>query len=252
MVVAGLVGVGSLTWHHRRPPASTSPEPALSDFPEPHLPADADAPARSAATPSAATPSTPASNTPGRPPRRRGRTIGVVLVLLLLVTGVTVAGLMAADQRDVAGAWRDRALALEEQRDGLLGERDQLATQVERALDALDTSERDVAALEQRVRELAEEKARAEDTATTVQVERDVFFELSELIGEATGSLDACVTQLFELQTASVAAFNRANLGQSVDVDALNDRADEVTGFCNQARSDAASAQAAADQLPRS
>lgn len=176
----------------------------------------------------------------------------VWLVLLVAVLGVVAASLVAEDQRDTAEAWQDRASMLEEQRDGLVGDRDLLADRLDEALDALVTSERDVAALEERVRTLAEEKARAEDTATTVQVERDVFIELSQLIGEATGSLDACVSQLFELQTASVAAFNRANLSQDVDVEALNDRADEVTRFCNQARSAAASAQAAADQLPRS
>ncbi|MFP4312103.1 MAG: hypothetical protein ACLFS9_09030, partial [Nitriliruptoraceae bacterium] len=110
----------------------------------------------------------------------------------------------------------------------------------------------EVAALEERVRELAEEKARAEDTATTVQVERDVFIELSELIAEATSSLDVCVTQLLELQTASVEAFNRANRGLSVDVEALNARSSEVTRFCDTARSSAATAQIAADQLRRS
>jgi chromosome segregation ATPase len=176
----------------------------------------------------------------------------LVLALLLVAVGGIAVGLVAADQRDVAGDWRDRALALEEQRDGLLDDRALLSEQLDAALAALDTSERDVASLEARVQELAEEKARAEDTATTVQVERDVFIELSELIAEATGSLDACVTQLFELQTASVEAFNQANRGQVVDVDALNERADEVTRFCNDARGAAASAQAAAEQLRRS
>jgi chromosome segregation ATPase len=175
-----------------------------------------------------------------------------VLVLLLVAAGGVVLGFVAADQRDVASDWRDRAARLEEQRDTLVDERSSLSEQVDDALAALQTSERDVAELEARVRELAEEKARAEDTATTVQVERDVFIELSELIVDATASLDACVTQLFELQTASVDAFNRANLGQSVDIDALNERAGEVTRFCNEARGAAASAQAAAEQLRRS
>lgn len=162
------------------------------------------------------------------------------------------AGVVATDQRDVAGDWRGRALALEQQRDALVEERDQFAALLGDAMTALSTSERDVAALEERVRELAEEKARAEDTATTVQVERDVFIELAELISDATGSLDACVSQLFELQTASVEAFNQANLGRDVDVDALNARAGEVTRFCNEARRAAATAEAAADQLRRS
>ncbi len=194
-------------------------------------------------------PSDPSPGTRDQPAGRRLPTVALVLMLLLVLAGGTVAGLVVADQRQVAAQWQDRALTLEEQRDGLVSERDQLAVQLDQALGALDTSERDVAALEERVLELAEEKARAEDTATTVEVERDVFIELSELIVEATGSLDACVSQLFELQTASVEAFNRANRGQTVDIDTLNARAGEVTRFCDQARSAAASAQAAADRL---
>ena len=178
----------------------------------------------------------------------------MALVLLLLVTtgGVVVAGLIASDQRDVAAEWQARAIALQEQLDEVAAEREEVAGQLGETLDALTTSERDVGELEARVRALADEKARAEDTATTVQVERDVFIELSELIAAATSSLDSCVTQLFELQTASVAAFNRAAADQPVDAESLNARAAEVTRFCNQARTDAAAAEAAADRLLRS
>ncbi|MFU8839272.1 MAG: hypothetical protein ACNA8R_00945 [Nitriliruptoraceae bacterium] len=194
-----------------------------------------------------------AATGPDAAPRaRRTATWLLALVLLLVAGGGVALGFVASDQRDVASDWRDRAERLEEQRDVLDAERTSLSGQLDEALAALQTSERDVAELEARVLELAEEKARAEDTATTVQVERDVFIELSDLIVDATASLDTCVTQLFELQTASVEAFNRANLGQSVDIDALNARAGEVTRFCNEARGAAASAQAAAEQLRRS
>lgn len=203
---------------------------------------------------SAPAPPRRAASTDVATPGRRGRTrVVLVLLLVLLVTGGAVAAtLIAVDQREVAAEWQARAVALEGQLEEVAGERQEVAGQLDETLDALTTSERDVGELEARVRALADEKARAEDTATTVQVERDVFIELSELIAAATDSLDSCVTQLFELQTASVAAFNRASADQPVDVDALNARAAEVTGFCNQARTAAAEAQAAADRLLRS
>gem|GEM_PF-1748945 len=205
-----------------------------------------------------AVPSDPASlsssTSASTPPPRRRRWPTVVLVVLLLLTtvGAITATVVAVDQRDVAAQWEERALALEAQRDALDEQRAEVSDRLEATRDALVTSERDVGELEDRVRSLAEEKARAEDTATTVQVERDVFIELSELISDATGALDSCVTQLLDLQSASVEAFNRANAGQDVDIDALNARAGEVTRFCNQARTAAATAEAAADRLLRS
>jgi len=199
-----------------------------------------------------ADPASPRSSTsPSTPPPRRRRWPILVLVgfLLLAIAGAVTATVVAVDQRDVAAQWEQRALAVEAQRDAVDEQRAEVAEQLEATLDALATSEGDVDELEDRVRTLADEKARAEDTATTVQVERDVFIELSELISDATGALDSCVTQLFELQAASVDAFNRANAGQDVDIEALNARSGEVTRFCNQARTAAANAEAAADRL---
>lgn len=178
--------------------------------------------------------------------------MALIVLLVLATVGAVTATVVAVDQRDVAEQWEERALALEAQRDTVDDQRAEVADQLEATLDALTTSERDVDELEDRVRTLADEKARAEDTATTVQVERDVFIELSELISDATGALDTCVAQLFDLQSASVEAFNRANTGQDVDIDALNARSGEVTRFCNEARTAAASAEAAADRLLRS
>ena len=185
-------------------------------------------------------------------PRRRRVTVLIGVLLGLAVALAAGAILVALDQREVAEAWREQAMTLEAQRDEVVADRAVVVARVEEALAVLAQSERDVRELEDRVRELAEEKARAEDTASTVQVERDVFFELSGLISGATTALDSCVTQLFDLQSASVQAFNRADEGLEVDVDALNARADRVTRFCDQARSAAAEAGAAADRLLRS
>ncbi len=186
-------------------------------------------------------------------PSRRRWPVVVLAVLLVLAVGAGVtAALIAVDQRESAAAWQERAEAVEQQRDEVAEERAAVAAQLDDAVDALTTSESDVVRLEDRVRSLAEEKARAEDTATTVSVERDVFIELSERVSEATAALDSCVSRLFALQEDSVAAFNAAAAGQDVDVDDLNDRAAEVRGFCTEARGAVAQAQAAADQLRRS
>ena len=177
----------------------------------------------------------------------------MLLVLLLVgaIGGGVTAAWIAADQREVAAAWQERAAGFERQLDAVDEDRTELADELDEAVGALTTSESDVARLEERVRDLAEEKARAEDAATTVSVERDVFRELSEMVAEATTALDTCVTRLFELQESSVAAFNAAGGGREVDVDALNARAEEVRGFCAQARTAAAEAEAAAEQLRR-
>ena len=185
-------------------------------------------------------------------PGRRWPTVLVVLLLLTALGGGGAAAWFAADQREVAAAWQERAVGLERQLDEVEEDRAELAERLDEAVGALTASESDVARLEERVRDLAEEKARAEDTATTVSVERDVFRELSEMVSDATTALDTCVTRLFELQESSVAAFNAAAAGREVDVDALNARAEEVRGFCAQARTAAAEAEAAAEQLRRS
>ena len=185
-------------------------------------------------------------------PGRRWPTVLVVLLLLTALGGGGAAAWFAADQREVAAAWQERAVGLERQLDEVEEDRAELAERLDEAVGALTASESDVARLEERVRDLAEEKARAEDTATTVSVERDVFRELSEMVSDATTALDTCVTRLFELQESSVAAFNAAAAGREVDVDGLNERAAEVRGFCARARAAAAEAEAAAEQLRRS
>jgi hypothetical protein len=179
-------------------------------------------------------------------PRRRWPWVLAVLVLL---AGVGVAAGVALDQRDVAAAWQDRALELEGQRDDAIGRGAALQDQLDEVASLLAVSERDVAQLEDRVRELADEKAQAEDTATTVQVERDVVLDVSQRIADATESLDRCIARLFELQSSSVEAFNRSAAGDEVDVAPLNAQAREVTDFCNDARSAAAAASTAADRL---
>jgi hypothetical protein len=188
----------------------------------------------------------PVPTAPAAPPRRRWPWI----VGLLLVLGLAGAAAgVAWDQREVAASWQARAAGLQDQRDTALARGSELEVQLEELLTSLETSELDVTALEDRLRELADEKAQAEDAVVTGEVEREVLRELSSRVTGAVEALDACVTRLFELQRASVEAFNLAAAGESVDVEPLNAQASDTTAFCNDARTAAANAGAAADQL---
>jgi hypothetical protein len=181
-------------------------------------------------------------------PRRR---VGWILVTVVALLLAAAGGAVAWQQRSVAAQWQDRALVMELARDDARGRTEALQRQLDEVGEVLAISESDVAQLEDRIRELADEKAQAEDTATTVQVERDVFVQLSTTVAGAVDALDACVTQLFSLLEDSVQAFNDAAAGEPVDVVPLNAAKDATTAFCNEARSAAAGAGAAADQLLR-
>ncbi len=194
-------------------------------------------------------PSWPPAGSPPAPAVRRRWPWVVAVVLLFAVAGAAVG--VAWEQRSVAAEWRDRAVALEAQRDEAVDRNRSLERQLGEVVDVVGTSERDVAELEDRVRELAGEKALAEDEATTIQVERDVFVDLSTRVTAAVDSLDACVTRLFDLLGQSTEAYNAAAAGEFVDVEPLNAAAQSTTSFCNDARTAAANAAAAADQLLR-
>jgi chromosome segregation ATPase len=191
----------------------------------------------------------PATEPPVTPPteRARGGRVGIVvgLVVAVLAAGVAV------QQRQVAAGWQDRAIALEEQRDDARGRAEAFQRQLDDIADALAASETDVAALEDRVRELADEKAQAEDVATTTTVERDTLVAVSTAVAGAVEDLDTCVVQLFGLLNDAVDAFNRQGAGETVDVEALNRERTAANETCNAARRDAAEAAARADRLLR-
>lgn len=167
----------------------------------------------------------------------------VVVVVALVAAGVAV------QQRQVAAEWREQAVVLEEQRDDARGRAEAFQRQLDEIADALALSESDVAALEDRVRDLADEKAQAEDVATTTTVERDTLVALSSAVTGAVTSLDACVLELFELLNEAIGAFNRQGAGETVDVAPLNTDRTATTAACNDARRDAADAASSADRL---
>lgn len=188
--------------------------------------------------------SVPGAVTPTRPrPRRWPLILGAVLALIGAAVGL--------QQRQVAAAWQERAVALAEQRDEARGRAEAFQRQLDEAAEALAVSESDVVTLEDRVRELADEKAQAEDVATTTGVERDTLVQLSNAIAGSVTDLDRCVGQLFDLLGDAIDAFNRQGAGEVVDVGPLNAERTATTDTCNQARRDAADASATAERLLR-
>jgi hypothetical protein len=181
------------------------------------------------------------------PPQPRAWRWPLVLGLLLGLLGAGV----GVQQRQVAASWSDRAATLEDERDDARARGEAFQRQLDEVADALTVSESDVGALEERVRELADEKAQAEDVATTTTVERDSLVELNGAIAGAVTALDGCVDQLFDLLGDAIDAFNRQGAGEPVDVDPLNAARTTATSACNSARQAAANAAATADRLLR-
>jgi hypothetical protein len=207
------------------PPGSPSPTPSG------HLPPVVGSPL----------PEVPTATRPR--PRRWPLVLGAIL-------GLAGAGI-GLQQRQVAAEWSERAAAVEEQRDEARGRAEAFQRQLDEAVESLAVSESDVVALEGRVRELADEKAQAEDVATTTGVERDTLVQLSNAIAGSVTDLDRCVGQLFDLLGDAIDAFNRQGAGEVVDVGPLNADRTATTATCNQARQDAADASATAERLLR-
>jgi cell division protein FtsB len=180
-------------------------------------------------------------------PRRGRRVLGATLAVLVAAVGLGI----GVQQRQVAASWQQRAEEAVTVRDDALGRVDALQRQLDEVADALAVSEMDVVELEDRVRELADEKAQAEDVATTTGVERDTLVELSSAIAGSIGSLDGCVDELFVLLNDAIDAFNRQGEGADVDVGPLNAARTTTTAACNAAKQDAADASLEAQQLLR-
>jgi uncharacterized coiled-coil protein SlyX len=173
----------------------------------------------------------------------RARRVVATLVLLSLAVGGVAVGLQ---QRQVAAEWRDRAVALEQQRDDAIGRAEALNAQLDELGTLVQLSVDDLATLEERLAELAGEKARAEDRATVTRAE---LTALAAQVDRAFSLLNQCVDDLFDLQRDTIAAFNRAVAGERVDVGPLNDRLAATAERCTTARQAGANAVANASRL---
>lgn len=165
------------------------------------------------------------------------------LVIALLAAGV------ALQQRSVADEWRDRALALELQRDEAVGRAEALSSQLDELAELQATTSSELDALTERLAELAGEKAEAEDRALVTETERDAAGRVAQQVASAVRGLDACILALLDLRAATVDAFNRVAAGRSVDVAPLNAQSDAAIALCNEARAAAAAAGSAASSL---
>jgi len=173
----------------------------------------------------------------------RARRILATLVLLGLAGGGVAVGVQ---QRQVAAGWRERALAIEQQRDDAVGRAEALNAQLDELGTLVQLSVDDLATLESRLAELAGEKARAEDRATVTRAE---LTALAEQVDRAFSLLNGCVDELFALQRDTIASFNRAIAGDRVDVGPLNDRLAATAARCTTARQAGADAVANASRL---
>lgn len=233
----------ALVRSHPRPPSDggivpDAPSPTVEARPASYPAAmdDGDATADGRAGPEA---------TPSARSMRRGwrgwPAIG--LVIALLAAGV------ALQQRWVADEWRDRALALELQRDEAVGRAEALSSQLDELAELQAATSTELDALTERLAELAGEKAEAQDRALVTEIERDAAGRVAQQVASAVQGLDACILALLDLRAATVDAFNRVAAGRSVDVAPLNAQSDAAIALCNEARAAAAAAGSAAASL---
>ena len=178
--------------------------------------------------------------------QQRGRRALTALVMLALLVAAGAGSAIGWQQREVAAGWRDRALVLEQQRDDAVGRSEALSDQLGELANLVQLSVEDLATLEERLAELAGEKAQAEDRATLT---RDELRTLATRVESAVRQLNACVDDLFALQSDTIDAYNSVARGTPVDVTPLNDRLRVMSERCSAARQAGESAVALASRL---
>lgn len=177
------------------------------------------------------------------PRGRRGlRAVGVILLLAIAGGGTGVGW----QQRDIAAGWQQRAITLEQQRDDAIGRSEALSGQLSELGNLVQLSVDDLATLEERLAELAGEKARAEDRATLTAEE---LRTLAERVESSVRQLNVCADDLLALQTDTVAAYNSLARGVPADIDPLNTRLADTRARCDEARRAGANAVALASRL---
>jgi chromosome segregation ATPase len=170
------------------------------------------------------------------------RAVGALLLIAIAGGGAAVGW----QQREIAAGWQQRAVVLEQQRDDAIGRSEALSDQLGELSTLVQLSVDDLATLEERLAELAGEKARAEDRATLTAEE---LRTLAERVESSVRQLNSCADDLLALQADTVAAYNSLARGVPVDIGPLNTRLTETVARCNQARQAGANAVALASRL---
>jgi len=183
---------------------------------------------------------------PAPAPRRRGRRALTVLVMLLLLAAAGAGGAIGWQQRQVAADWQARAIVLEQQRDDAIGRAEALSDQLGELSNLVQLSVEDLATVEERLAELAGEKAQAEDRATLSQ---DELRTLAARVETSVRQLNSCADDLFVLQSDTIDAYNSLARGTPTDVGPLNVRRNALSERCNAARQAGAEAVALASRL---
>lgn len=180
------------------------------------------------------------------PSRGRGRRIAsaVAIVALLALAGAGTA--IGVQQRDIAAGWQQRAMTLEQQRDDAIGRSEALSGQLSELGNLVQLSVDDLKDLEERLTDLAGEKARAEDRATLTADELRI---LATRVESSVRLLNACADDLLALQADTIEAFNTLAGGRSADVGPLNERLAANSTRCTEARQAGANAVALASRL---
>jgi chromosome segregation ATPase len=194
---------------------------------------------------SPAEPEPPGPLTAPTPPRRGRRALTALVMLVLLGAGVT-GGAIGWQQREVAAGWQQRALVLEQQRDDAIGRAEALSDQLGELANLVQLSVDDLATLEQRLADLAGEKAQAEDRATLT---REELRTLAARVETAVRQLNSCADDRLALQSDTIDAYNSLTRGTPVDVGPLNVRLTEINERCTAARQAGAAAVALASRL---
>jgi geranylgeranyl pyrophosphate synthase len=145
---------------------------------------------------------------PAQPPPRSGRMARIAVVaLLLLVVAATVSAV--ASYRN-GRAWERRAGQQAARADGAERRAGELRGQ-------LDESEATVDRLQGRMRDLADEKAQAEDQREILRVYAKRYRELTEIAGSVSAELSSCIGQLADAMALIGNPYATGILSQAVD-----------------------------------
>lgn len=131
-----------------------------------------------------------------------------LIVALVAVCGALVGSAVAALRwRSDNEVWRDRALSAEV-------ELTKVKPALERAEAALAAIEEESGALQERVAELANEKAQAQDSVAIVEVERAAFERVAKAYSEVSAKWAACVKghEQYEVVLKNTAKYDSADV----------------------------------------